>query len=106
MKPLEITIKGEDGYLFFGEHPGTYTFVPEDCITFREDGSIVLDQLHYIQRQWAARNMRFNSVATSGSLLFPNKRRPVTETDASGLSVFLEHLRLGYGSQFVHSKTA
>jgi len=31
MKPLEITIKGEDGYLFFGKQPGTYTFVPEVC---------------------------------------------------------------------------
>lgn len=98
MKPLEITIRGENGYLFCGAHPRTYTFVPEDCVTFRKDGSIAIDQLVYFQRRWAARNMRFNRVETSGSQLFPNARRPVIEWDAPGLQDFLEHMRSGYAS--------
>jgi len=100
MRPLVITINGEYGFLFEGEHPRTYAMVPQNCVTLCNDGSFLIDTMAYIKGGWATRNMRFNAVDLSGTKLFPNHRKPVTKSDALGLGVFLDHLRRGYGSRF------
>jgi hypothetical protein len=105
MHPLEIMIQGEHGYLFEGACPRTYTFVPEDCVEIHEDGLFAIDCLCYIQKRWGTRNMAFNSEG-SGSQLFPNERKPVTNVEAPGLDNFLERLRHGYGSDLLVQGTA
>jgi hypothetical protein len=105
MRPLEITIQGEHGYLFEGAHPRTFTFVPEECVKLNDDSTFSIDCLCYIQKRWGARNMAFNSEG-GGSQLFPNERKPVTNAGAPGLDSFLEHLRNGYGSDLSVQGTA
>jgi len=106
MKPLEITIKGEYGFLFEGEYPRTYAFVPQDCVTLGTDGSFQIDKMAYIKRRWAIRNMRFNSVDLGGTQLFPNARKPIVKSNAPELAAFLDHLRRGYGAGFTETSAA
>jgi hypothetical protein len=96
-------IKDQSGYLFEGEHPGTFTFVPNACVTLEPDGSFKIDKLMYAKTRWGTRNMRFTTADVSGSRLFPNERKPVTRSDASGLSEFLGRLRRGYGARLFES---
>jgi hypothetical protein len=106
MKPIVIAIKGEHGFLFEGEQPRTFTFVPQEYVMFREDGSIGIDRVAYAAGGWAVWNMRFNTVDLSGTLLFPNEHKLVIKSDAPGLRVFLNHLRLGYGTRYSEGITA
>jgi len=99
MNPLTLTIRGERGYVFEGEYPRTYVFVPQACVTVDEEGIFSVDKIVYFQRRWAARNMRFNSTAINGSRLFPNPRQPVLDFEAPGLEAFMGHLRRAYGEE-------
>jgi len=98
MNPLAITIRNEPGFLFEGGCPGTYAFVPMECVTMEGDGSFSIDKIRYFKKRWAGRNRRFNHLDASGSRLFPDEGKPVCNTDASGLAAFLDHLRRGYGA--------
>lgn len=100
MKPLIIAINGEYGLLFEGVFPHAYTFVPQNCVKLRDDGSFLIDRMAYVKGSWAIRNMRFNALDLAGTRLFPDERKPVVKTDAPGLDEFLGHLRNGYGAQF------
>jgi hypothetical protein len=106
MKPIVIAIRGEYGFLFEGTYPRTYAFVPEDCVILQEDGSIRIDKMNYIRRQWAIRNMRFNSVDKVGTHLFPNERKLVLKCDAPEFVEFLDHLRRGYGEHLIEHPAA
>lgn len=103
MKLLVVEIKGEPGLLFQGAHPRTYTFVSQDCVTLRADGSFQIDSVKYINLGWAKRNARFNTVDISGLRLFPNESKPIIKSDVPGLDEFLDHLRRGYGARFTAS---
>jgi hypothetical protein len=100
MHLIAITVNGEYGFLFEGEYPRTYTFVPQNCVTLDSDESFTIDKLAYAKTRWGTRNMRFNSTDLSGSRLFPDERKPITRSDAPGLGEFLGHLRRGYGRLF------
>jgi hypothetical protein len=100
MKPLVVSIKGEYGFLFAGEYPHTYTFVPLSCVAIDSGCSCKIDKLAYAKTRWGIRNMRFNSVDLIGNRLFPDERKPVLNSDAPGLEEFLGHLRRGYGDRY------
>lgn len=100
MKPLQIAIKGERGYLFEGEDPGSFAFVPAECVEVKNDETFSIDEIGYMQRRWGAKNMRFNTVDTNGDRLFPDERKPVYASDKPGLEQFLARLRRGYGVEF------
>ena len=106
MKSLVIAIKGEYGFLFEGEYPRTYTFVPEEFVVFQNDGSIGIDKIAYVARGWAVWNMRFNCGDLTGTQLFPNEHKLVVKSDAPGLRTFLDHLRRGYGTRYAEHTTA
>src|ERR1019366_7847306 len=59
MKHPTITICGRSGFIFEGEIPQTYCFVPEECLLPDGDG-VRIAEGDYIRSRWDVRNMRCN----------------------------------------------
>ena len=86
---LTITVDGQVGYLFEGEKLGSICFVPQDQVRFADDGKAVIDEVSYFTSGWALRNMRSASCESSGTYLFPNLGRLITDFDSAGTRRFL-----------------
>jgi hypothetical protein len=89
-------VGGEIGWIFAGEFPLTYCFVPENSILFHDDGP-QLDEVTYFRSGWAERNFRAND-GGAGHYLFPNLSKPVTKSEGEATTQFLHRTETLYAS--------
>ena len=87
-----VIVDGRHGSIFEGEIPGTFCFVPQDCI-FADSAGVHVNEIEYIHSGWDVRNMRFSD-ATDGQHLFPKSFSPVTDLDAAPVRDFLDRIKL------------
>lgn len=91
MHTTTVEVGDTRGAIFEGELPGTYCFVPENCIR-EEHGKTKIDGTGYIRSHWDERNMRV-SAESGGKRLFPNLDRPVDNLQAEPVRHFLHRIR-------------
>lgn len=90
MKTHTVTARGRPGFIFEGEFPQTYCFVPIECLD--SEGDIIrLAEVEYVRTGWAERNMRFND-AGEGHHLFPNAQRMISDFENDPVRTFLHRL--------------
>jgi hypothetical protein len=87
MKPVLVQLRGQSGYLFEGDRPRTFCFVPAECVFAQTDGFGVME-LEYVHSRWDVLNMRFNDEA-DGQHLFPDVKRPVLDDTLEAVRNFL-----------------
>jgi len=96
MKPLELMIAGERGYLFEGEISDALVFVPHDCVFFTDSGDAAIDQTGCFLSGWTDKSMRFSSDADDGERVFASAERPVTNPNDPRVKALLQRLRHVY----------
>ena len=91
MSPLHLSLATVSGYLFTGPLPGTFAFVPADCVTQTGSGEWKIDEGKYLVSGWSRKNYLLNRVDTAGSTLFGES--PMSDPATPGLADFIERLR-------------
>ena len=79
-EPTKIAIGLVAGYVFIGEVVEVFCFVPDSLVSFRADGGVQIDYLHYVLAGWSRRNVRWAEAAVGGQHVFPDSARPVSGT--------------------------
>ena len=96
MKPIELIIDNELGYLFETERADVIAFVPLACLAETDSGNYLIDEEAFLISGWADKSMRFSNTSEECERVFPQCERPVTdETDPRVLKL-LERLRHVY----------
>jgi len=79
-----VQLRGEEGFVLPGQFPGSYCFVPRECLGQAADGSLTFDRTRYLMKSWARKNVRLNPGRTVGSHLFPESDfRPLAASHPS-----------------------
>jgi hypothetical protein len=93
----EIVSIGQDtGYVFKGLVPGTFAFVPEECVSFDARHQPVVNNVAYVQSGWDIRNMRFNEAEDVGSRLFPEVRDDFADLGDERVNHFVTRMQDAY----------
>jgi hypothetical protein len=95
MKQPELTIAGQPGCIFAGEHPRTFCFVPQEYLVAGVGGCRVSES-DYVRSGWDVRNLRYND-ETLGSHLFPDPSRPITDLNEASVRVFIRRINKYHG---------
>lgn len=66
-----VQLSGEAGFVFPGQFPGSFCFVPREFVSEDEQAGFRFDQTGYLLKTWARKNVRLNPGRTVGSHLFP-----------------------------------
>lgn len=82
---------GQVGYIFEGEAPQTFCFVPEACVK-TNGGEVSIDEMEYVRSGWDLKNMRMSN-APSGNHLFPRASHPANDFETEPVKIFLDRIR-------------
>ena len=91
MDPVLVNLAAVSGYIFTGPVPGSFAFVPHDCVSSDTAGNLMINDEKYFVSGWSRKNLLFNQVEVSGSTLFG--QIPVCDPDMPGLAHFVARLK-------------
>ena len=96
MKPLELVVNGEAGYLFEAEVSEAIVFVPTHCVDILPSGEFLIDQTGCFLSGWSHKSMRFSNASGDFDTVFPVPDRPVTNQNDSRVQQLIRRLKNAY----------